>query len=246
VSVVDGDANLFFMYAYPWTKAHGRPTQFPIRVGFDITKPRFQAKRPMPTDDHFVAVSGFLTQLVFDSEQPDAPSKDDSDSESVREAQWFHIDVENIAFLGRTAIEPIVGKYAHIISTHYRYTKLVTYWDHSDAPAPATPSKKHKGGINFDFNTNSPVVSSSSSVRTPAKKNKSSASQIHKSPPPSPISQGSQCKTQETRRPTPGPSSLSPPGMTTRQKEKRRATAEQDSDRASNKTMEGDDEFEHV
>jgi hypothetical protein len=65
---------------------------FPVRAHFD--EARYKNKKPLPSNNTYVAVEGFITEVEID---PD-----------TAQPSLFHVSVDNISFLGK-AVLPASG-----------------------------------------------------------------------------------------------------------------------------------------
>jgi hypothetical protein len=126
-------------------KSNRTLSNLPIRAHFDQSK--FKAKRPIPSNNTYVSIEGFLR---------------DVDTDASGQATLFNVSIDNISFLGRAAlpVPPAAGQGEHHSSayfcTNHSSNPTITY-----VLAPSTPSKSTR--FKFSFDTSSP----SPSTRTP-------------------------------------------------------------------------------
>jgi hypothetical protein len=74
-------------------KAHRSLSTLPLRAAFDDT--RYKTKKPIPSNNTYVAVEGFLMEVETDS--------------STGRPTVFHVSVDNINFLGKAVSPPSRG-----------------------------------------------------------------------------------------------------------------------------------------
>ncbi len=76
----------------------GHKRTFPAHLIFPDS-PRYKNKKPMPGNNLFVSVSGFLSRVAFKEPDP-------SQHNPMHEVQHFIIDIDTIVFLGRVPLTP--------------------------------------------------------------------------------------------------------------------------------------------
>jgi hypothetical protein len=91
-------------------KDHRHLSSFPLRAHFSDAK--YKNKKPIPSNNSYVAVEGFLTEI---------------DTDSTGQVSLFHIDADNIGFLGKAVIQPAQSLFSSqvFILTTYRLQSLL-------------------------------------------------------------------------------------------------------------------------
>ncbi|KAF8267121.1 hypothetical protein EI94DRAFT_1830264 [Lactarius quietus] len=112
-TTVDTTNATFHVDSYQYTYAFRSQQLFPIHALIPDS-PRYKSKKPIPANNSYVGIAGRLTRIC--------PTSQDSENR-------FHIDVDNVTFLGRPPTIPVRSS--------------------DTAPLPATPTRK-RGLYDFD------------------------------------------------------------------------------------------------
>ncbi len=88
----------FDINAAQYTQFFGHKRTFPAHLIFPDS-PRYKNKKPMPGNNLFVSMSGFLSRVVVKEHDP-------SQHNPTHKVHHFVIDIDTIVFLGRIPLTP--------------------------------------------------------------------------------------------------------------------------------------------
>jgi hypothetical protein len=112
----------------------------PVQAYFNSNK--YKTKKPIPSNNMYVSVEGFL---------------EDIETDSSGLATRFHVSIDNISFLGRAAFSPSP---ASSLGKHLRsFSASVTTFS---VTAPSTPSRFSRFKFNFESSSSGSLHDASS------------------------------------------------------------------------------------